>query len=75
MSPTLVTDNILFTYTVKGEPIFVKKRHAKSIIPTNGSLSMEVDNIVPLSAWTPEQLEAMAKFMRDNPGYKRFEAV
>ncbi len=54
---TKVTDKFDFIYTNIGEPNFIK----------NDAKYSDKYNSVPLRAWTPEDLEAMAKFMRENP--------
>lgn len=54
---TKVTDKFDFIYTNLGEPNFIK----------NDAKYSDKYNSVPLRAWTPEDLEAMAKFMRENP--------
>jgi hypothetical protein len=52
-----VTDGIYFGYTKLGSPNFMK----------DGSEWADKRNSISLNDWTPEQLEAMAKFMRENP--------
>ncbi len=54
---TPVTEEIYFGYTKLGEPNFIKK----------GSEWADKNNSISLRDWTPEQLESMASFMRNNP--------
>lgn len=54
---TPVTEDIYFGYTSLGEPNFIKK----------GADFADKSNAVSLRDWTPDQLEAMANFMRNNP--------
>jgi len=54
---TPVTDEINFIYTKLGEPNFIKK----------GSDWADKQNSISLRDWKPEQLEEMAKFIRNNP--------
>jgi hypothetical protein len=66
MNPTEITKQIIFTYTVHGEPIFLKSNKL-DCLPSSGSLSTDIDIVIPIRSWTPTQLEAMAKFLRENP--------
>jgi hypothetical protein len=52
-----ISETLYFGYTNLGEPNFIKK----------GADCADKINSVSLRDWTPEQLEAMAKFMRENP--------
>lgn len=52
-----VTDTFQFRYTNLGEPNFIK----------NGATFADKSNSISLRDWTPEDLEAMAYFMRNNP--------
>lgn len=53
---TKITEEIYFGYTNLGEPNFIKK----------SADFADKSNSISLRDWTPYQLEAMAKFMREN---------
>jgi len=59
---TVIENKIYFGYTKIGEPNFIKKE----------SKFADKSNSISLQDWTADELEAMAKFMRENPLTKLF---
>lgn len=54
-----ITDGIVFKYTGLGEPLFIVDNHAYY-------------SAIRAMVFTPEQLEAVAKFIRENPKCKLY---
>ncbi len=57
-----ITPDVYFSYTTLGEPNFIKV----------GAECADKENAISTRDWTPEQLEAMSKYIRENPECKLF---